>query len=120
MPHITLETSSNVSLDTDSFFKELSEKLIETGYASQMGIKCRMVPTEDYYIIDGDTKYQMANLLFRLREGRPQEVLAEFSSIGMDLMKTYFSEEVEAKIIILSTEIKELIKGRDLTFNAVR
>lgn len=120
MPHITLETTSNIDLDHQTFFKELSAQLVATGHASQMGIKCRVVSSDTYFIIDGDPKYQMVNLLFRLREGRSSEVLEQFSTIGMDLMKTYFSTEIEDKRIILSTEIKELIKGQDLTFNAVR
>ena len=120
MPHLTLETSSNVKLDEQSFFKEIAEQLVATGHASQMGIKCRVVSSDKYFIIDGDAKYQMVNLLFRLREGRPAEVLSQFSEIGMNLMKEYFSTEIEEKTIILSTEIKELIKGQDLTFNSVR
>ena len=62
----------------------------------------------------------MVNLLFRLREGRSKETLATFSKIGMDLLQNYLKEDVKAKKIILSTEIKELIKGQDLTFNSVR
>jgi len=120
MPHIKLECSSNVKMDFRSFFEELSEKLVATGHASQMGIKCRVVAADTYYIIDGQTDYKMINLLFRLREGRSDEVLALFSKIGMDLLSEYLKEDIEAKKIILSTEIKELIKGRDLTQNAVR
>lgn len=120
MPHITLETSSNVKLNEQLFFKELSEKLVATGHASQMGIKCRVVSSDRFFIIDGDPKYQMVNLLFRLREGRTPEVLEQFSKTGMDLMKSYFSTEIEEKTIILSTEIKELITDQDLTFNGVR
>jgi len=120
MPHITLETSSNVNLDEQLFFIELSEQLVATGHASRLGIKCRVVSTDQFFIIDGDPKYKMVNLLFRLREGRSAEVLEQFSTIGMDLMKNYFSAEIAEKTIILSTEIKELVKGRDLTFNGVR
>lgn len=120
MPHIKLETSSNVKMDFQAFFKELAEELLKTGHASEMGIKCRRVETDEYYIIDGDGDYKMANLLFRLREGRTVETLEAFSIIGMNLLKKYLNEDVVKKKIILSTEIKELIKGRDLTFNSVR
>jgi len=120
MPHITLECSSNVSMDFQSFFKELSEQLVETGHAAKLGIKCRLVPAEDYFIVDGHKDYKMVNLLYRLREGRSPEVLSDFSEIGMALMKDYLKEDVASKIIILSTEIKELKKGQDLTYNAIR
>lgn len=120
MPHITLECSYNVSLDYQKFFKELSAALVETGHASQIGIKCRVVRCHDHYIADGAADNQMINLLFRLREGRPREVLTRFSEIGMALMKTYCHKEIEKKKIILSTEIKELVKGQDLTFNSMR
>ena len=120
MPHIKLECSSNLDLDSKKFFEELSQKLVETGHASKMGIKCRRVNSIDHYIIDGNPDYKMVNLLFRLREGRSEEVLEEFSSIGMSLLKKYFEADVDSKTIILSTEVKELKKGRDITFNAIR
>lgn len=120
MPHIKLECSSNVEMDFQSFFKDLAEKLVATGYAAKIGIKCRVVTADTYYIIDGNPDYKMVNLLFRLREGRSKETLANFSQIGIDLLSEYLKEEVAAKKIILSTEIKELIKGQDVTKNAIR
>lgn len=120
MPHIKLECTANVKMDFQSFFQELAKKLIETGHASKMGIKCRVVPVENYYIIDGNPDYKMVNLLFRLREGRSKETLANFSQIGIDLLENYLKEDVKTKRIILSTEIKELIKGQDITRNAIR
>jgi len=120
MPHITLERTSNLQMDYRSFFKELSEELVKTGHANQIGIKCRVVTSEDYFIIDGRPSYKMANLLFRLREGRPEEVLKQFSQIGMNLLEKYLFEDIDQKKVILSTEIKELIKGIDLTKNSVR
>jgi len=120
MPHITLECTSNVEMDFHNFFKELSAQLVATGHAAKMGVKCRVVSTDHYYIIDGNADYKMVNLLFRLREGRSKEVLAEFSNIGIELLSAYLKEEVERKNIILSTEIKELIKGQDITKNSIR
>lgn len=120
MPHIKLECSSNVEMDFQAFFKELSEELIDTGHANKMGIKCRVVSADTYYIIDGNPDYKMVNLIFRLREGRSKEVLASFSKIGIELLEKHLKKDIEAKIIILSTEIKELIKGQDITKNAIR
>lgn len=120
MPHITLECSSNVTTDFQDFFKELSTQLVATGHAAKFGIKCRLVVADTYFIVDGNPAYKMVNLLFRLREGRSEEVLQSFSKIGMNLLEEYFEEEMKAKTIILSTEIKELIKGLDLTKNSIR
>ena len=120
MPHITLECTSNVEMDYQQFFQELSEQLVQTGNASRMGIKCRMVSSDDYFVIECNENYKMVNLLFRLREGRSKEVLAEFSEIGMSVLNKFLKDDVEAKTIILSTEIKELIKGQDLTQNSIR
>ena len=111
---------SNLKMDFQGFFAELADELVKTGHASQMGIKCRKVVSDEYYIIDGDQDYKMANLLFRLREGRSKETLETFSLIGMNMMKKYLKEDVINKKVILSTEIKELIKGQDFTFNSVR
>ena len=120
MPHITFEHSANVNIDFQSFFKELAEQLVATGHVPKLGIKCRVVSSKDYYIIDGNSDYQMVNLLFRLREGRSFEVRQQISSIGMKLMESYFQKENKNKKIILSTEVKELTKGLDLTKNSVR
>jgi len=120
MPHITLECSANVKMDFQSFFKDLSTEIVATKEAAKLGIKCRVVKSEEYYIIDGDENYKMVNLLFRLREGRSEEVLKTFSMIGMNLLEKYLQKDIIAKKIILSTEIKELIKGRDITKNSVR
>ncbi len=120
MPHITLECTSNVKIDFQNFFEKLTDQLVATGHAPKLGIKCRVAASDDYYIIDGNPNYKMANLFIRLREGRSKEVLKKFSKIGMDLLAEYFASEVKAKQIILSTEIKELIKGLDLTQNSIR
>ena len=120
MPHITLECSANVEMDFQSFFKDLARELIETGEASKMGIKCRVVSSDEYYIIDGDENYKMVNLLFRLREGRSDATLTTFSNIGMNVMQKYLNDYITEKKIILSTEIKELKKGIDITKNSVR
>lgn len=120
MPHITLECSSNIEMDFQAFFKELAEEMVATGHAPQLGIKCRVQASENYFIIDGSEDYKMANLLFRMREGRSLEVLQQFSNIGMNLMEKYLQQEVLNKKVILSTEFKELVKGLDLTKNSVR
>lgn len=120
MPHITLECTANVKIGFQDFFAKLTTQLVATGHAPELGMKCRVVTSDDYYIIDGNPNYKMVNLLIRLREGRSEEVLQRFSTIGMELLETYFKEEIDAKTIILSTEIKELVKGLDLTKNSIR
>lgn len=120
MPHITLECTSNVEMDFQAYFKELAEMMVRTGHASALGIKCRKVISDDFYIVDGNADYKMINLLFRLREGRSDEVLQCFSHIGISLLEKYMNDEIEAKKVILSTEIKELKKGLDLTKNSIR
>lgn len=120
MPHITLECSSNLEMDFQAFFKDLSKALVETGHAKALGIKCRVVASDQFFIVDGSEDFKMVNLLYRLREGRSPEVLTSFSEIGIDLLKQYLEEEITNKKVILSTEIKELIKGMDITFNSIR
>ena len=120
MPHITFECTDNIKIDFQAFFAELTTQLVDTGYAPKLGIKCRVASSSDYYIIDGTPSYKMVNLLIRLREGRPPEVLSNFSEIGMTLLEKYLAADIKAKKIILSTEIKELIKGLDLTKNSIR
>lgn len=120
MPHITLECTANVNIDFQDFFEKLTNQLVATGHAPKLGMKCRVVASKEYYIIDGNPDYKMVNLLIKLREGRSPEVLQNFSKIGMNLLEAYFKEAINAKTIILSTEIKELIKGLDLTKNAIR
>ncbi len=120
MPHITLQCSSNLKFDYKSFFKELCEKLVATGHAPALGMKCRVERNDEYYIIDGTEDYKMANLLLTLREGRSDDVLSEFSEIGMQLMEKYLKVDCDETNIILSTQIQELKKGRDLTKNYIR
>ena len=120
MPHIKLECTANVEIDSQLFFQELCQQLVATGHAPKLGMKCRLVVSDSYYIIDGNPDYKMVNLLFCLREGRSAETLALFSKIGMSLLEKYVAEDVAAKRISLSTEIKELIKERDLTKNTIR
>lgn len=120
MPHITLECSQNVKIDFKAFFETLTSELVATGNAPKLGMKCRLVKVEEYFIIDRSPDYKMANLLIRLREGRSDEVLSSFSKIGMDTMELFFKDDCLNKSIILSTEIKELKKGLDLTKNYIR
>ncbi|MBT8231818.1 MAG: hypothetical protein HKO66_14000 [Saprospiraceae bacterium] len=120
MPHITLECSKNVKIDAKAFFDELCHQLTETGHAPKLGMKCRMVKSKQFYIIDGNPDYKMVNLLYRLREGRSEEVLINFSEIGMSLLEKYLQKDCEETNIIISTEIKELKKGIDLNKNYIR
>ena len=120
MPHLTLQCSQNVKLDHKKFFAELCEQLVATGHAPALGMKCRVERSDEYYIIDGSDEYKMANLLFGLREGRSDETLLNFSEIALQLMEKYFEEDCNETNIILSTEVRELKKGRDLTKNYIR
>lgn len=120
MPHITLEHSGNVSIDFQQFFTDLAKELVATGEVPELGIKCRAVASQNYYIVDGNPKYQMANLFIRLREGRSLAIKKLISEIAMRTMETYFKDAIENKQIILSTELKELEIGIDLTKNAIR
>ncbi|MBG6132449.1 5-carboxymethyl-2-hydroxymuconate isomerase [Aquimarina sp. EL_43] len=120
MPHITLECSGNIEADFRTVFQTLTDELVATGHIPRLGVKCRVVQSSDHFIIDGNPDYKMMNLLIRLREGRSLEVRKELSEIGMKVLQKYFQKEINAKEIILSTEIKELIMGLDLTKNAVR
>jgi 5-carboxymethyl-2-hydroxymuconate isomerase len=55
-----------------------------------------------------------------MREGRSLEVRKAISQIGIEVLEKHFQKEIEAKEIILSTEVKELITGLDLLKNAIR
>lgn len=121
MPHITLEYSGNISgCDFRILFEDLKNQLVATGEVPALGIKCRALPSADYFIIDGNPEYKMINLLFRLREGRSVEVRKKISEIGMAVLEKYFAKEIQKKEIILSTEVKELVTGIDLTKNSIR
>jgi 5-carboxymethyl-2-hydroxymuconate isomerase len=121
MPYITLEYSNNIKKkDFKPLFEELKNQLVATGEVQELGVKCRAVSSTDYFIVNGNTNYKMVHLLFRMREGRSLEVRQKFSQIGMDVLEKYFEKEILAKEIILSTEVKELIKGLDLLKNAIR
>jgi 5-carboxymethyl-2-hydroxymuconate isomerase len=121
MPHITLEYSNNITnADFRAIFQELKDRIVATGEAQELGVKCRAVASTDYFIVNGNENYKMVNLLFRMREGRSLEVRQNFSKIGMDVLEKYFEKEILAQEIILSTEVKELIKGLDLLKNSIR
>jgi 5-carboxymethyl-2-hydroxymuconate isomerase len=103
MPHITLEYSNNITnTDFRAIFQELKDRIVATGEAQELGVKCRAVASTDYFIVNGNENYKMVNLLFRMREGRSLEV------------------RIEAKEVILSTEVKELMKDLDLLKNSIR
>lgn len=41
-------------------------------------------------------------------------------SIGFDVIEKYFEKDIQAKQMILSTEVKELIAGLDLFKKSIR
>jgi 5-carboxymethyl-2-hydroxymuconate isomerase len=121
MPYITLEYSDNIQIkDFKPFFEDLKNQLVATGEVQELGVKCRAIPSSDSFIGNGNPDYKMVHLLFRMREGRSLEVRQQFSQIGMSVLEKYFEKEILAKEIILSTEVKELIKGLDLLKNSIR
>jgi 5-carboxymethyl-2-hydroxymuconate isomerase len=121
MPYITLEYSNNIKKkDFKPLFEDLKNQLVATGEVQELGVKCRAIPSSDYFITNGNSQYKMVHLLFRMREGRSVEVRQNFSKIGLAMLEKYFDKEIAAKEIILSTEVKELIKGLDLLNNSIR
>jgi 5-carboxymethyl-2-hydroxymuconate isomerase len=121
MPYITLEYSNNIEKkDFKTLFEDLKNQLVATGEIQELGVKCRAVPSSDYFIVDGSPSHKMAHLLFRMREGRSLAIRQNFSKIGMAVLEEYFEKEVLAKEIILSTEVRELIKDLDLLKNSIR
>jgi 5-carboxymethyl-2-hydroxymuconate isomerase len=121
MPYITLEYSNNIQKkDFKPLFEALKNQLVATGEVQELGVKCRAVPSSDSFIVNGDSNYKMVHLLFRMREGRSLEARQKISQIGMSVLEHYFEKEILAKEIILSTEVKELIKGLDLLKNSIR
>jgi 5-carboxymethyl-2-hydroxymuconate isomerase len=106
--------------DFKPLFEDLKNQLVATGEVQELGVKCRAIPSSDYFITNGNSQYKMVHLLFRMREGRSVEVRQNFSKIGLAMLEKYFDKEIAAKEIILSTEVKELIKGLDLLNNSIR
>lgn len=120
MPYITLEYSNNIKRDFKPLFEALKNDLVATGEVQELGVKCRAVPSEDYFLVNGDANYKMVHLFFRMREGRSLEVRQNFSKIGLEHLERFFEKEIQAKEIILSTEVKELIHELDLLKNSIR
>ncbi len=115
MPHMILEYSENVEFDTQAFFTELHQSLVETGAINLKGLKSRAIKLTDYLIADGNPEYKMVHLTMVIREGRSEEIKKEISERAMALLEKTFGHYRENGHISLSTDMSELIKGIDLT-----
>ena len=115
MPSITLEYTSNVDFDTQEFFQQLHQSIVETGAVNMKGLKSRAIKLTDYYIGDGDPNYKLVHLNIALREGRPRAVREEIAQRAMSLMDATFGHYRDDGHISLSTDMKELEVGLALT-----
>jgi 5-carboxymethyl-2-hydroxymuconate isomerase len=115
LPHITLEYTDNLDLDTRAFFAMLHERLAATGAVNLKGLKSRAVKHGDWHIADGDEEYAFAHLNMLIRAGRSKEAKEAFAREALAALEETFGGRRDNGYISLSVDIKEMLEGESFT-----
>ncbi len=108
MPHLTLESTDNLSFDVQSLLARLNAELVATGAISLKAIKSRAVRHTEYRIADGDPAYAFVQVNLLIREGRPMQVQQDMAQRVMAVLKETFGSHFETGYLSLSMDIKEM------------
>ena len=119
MPHIAIEYSSNLKLNSESLFADLASQLLATGVVRTKGIRIRAIKCDEYLLADGHPDCSFIHATLQLRIGRSQEVKEDMAQRCLAVLEQHFSQQIQDESIALSVDIKELLDGTSLNKNSI-
>lgn len=110
MPHLTLEYSSNVIVESDfaGLFGELHDLLADTGGINIGNCKSRAYIARDFFIGSGDEKSGFIHLEIRFLEGRPSEIKQMIGNKARDILIERFRSSVAKLDIQITVEVSDI------------
>jgi len=110
MPHLTLEYSANVTVESDlaSLFHRLHEALVQTGGIRLENCKSRAYPARDFLVGSGSEGSAFVHLDIRFLEGRPAEVRQSIGQEARDILVEWFQFSVDTLDLQVTVEVRDI------------
>jgi 5-carboxymethyl-2-hydroxymuconate isomerase len=110
MPHLTLETTPNLSPlpPVGGLFSELHRLLQEEAGISIDNCKSRHRMTGDFLVGGGGSDAAFAHLDLRFLEGRPPEILHRVGSGALEVLRGFLQDVPEGLDLQITVEVQEI------------
>lgn len=110
MPHLTLETTPNLSPlpSVNSLFRELHRLLEDGAGISIDNCKSRHRVTGDFLVGDGESEAAFAHLDIRFLEGRSSEVIHRIGSGALGILRDFLEPIPEGLELQITVEVQEI------------
>ena len=115
MPHIIVEYTANLEVETQPLMRQLQQAMVATGAVNLKGLKCRAIRLDDYLIADGYEGYQFLHVNLVVREGRTLEVRQDMAKRVMAVIETAFGHLRDDGYLSLSVDVREMPAAIALT-----
>lgn len=115
MPHLRLEYTDNLEVDTQPIFKEIHEQLAATGAVNMKGMRSAATKLTDYWLADGHEGYRYLFVTLTIRGGRPLDVRQAFARRIMAVLETQFGHLREDGYLSLHVDVREMEAAVALT-----
>lgn len=110
MPHLTLEYSPNVLVESDftDLFRKLHAILAQTGGIRLENCKSRAYLAQEFFIGSGAQASGFIHLDIRFLEGRPNEIKRAIGQETRDALMEWFQSSVEALDLQITVEVRDI------------
>ena len=122
MPHFQIEYSANIEdlVDISALCDAIRAAAAKVQTFPLAGIRVRAVRVEHFAIADGNPKHGFIDLSIRLREGRPDDVKLDASTVIFAALKEFTAEAMETRAIALSAEMRDIDNVFSAKFGNIR
>ena len=110
MPHIIVEYSDNLDVETKPLMRKLQAAMVATGSVNLKGLKCRAIKYDDYVIADEYEGYKFLHVELRIRGGRTKAVQQDMTQRVMDVLEAEFGHMREDGYLSLGVDLREMEK----------
>lgn len=110
MPHLTLEYSANVVVDSDftDLFRRLHAVLAQTGGIRLENCKSRAYVAREFFIGSGAQGSGFVHLDIRFLEGRSDEIRRAIGQETIDALRAWFRTSAEKLDLQITVEVRDI------------
>ena len=119
MPHIRLEHTKDIhDADIKKIFISIQNVLINLAGVIDKKCKCRAIKLTNFQI-GNSTKHGFIHLEINIIEGRSEKIKKKIGEESLNILKSYFDENLTGDFLQYSIEIRDINKESYLTSNKI-
>lgn len=106
MPHIILETSTELNVQADDLLLHVNQAMLATGHFQAVDIKSRIIKTDASLVGIGEDNPHFVSARLLIMSGRSDAVKQQFATILLNVLTNYFTQQ--AQCVQCTVEVLEL------------